>query len=72
MSRSERDVLLVPARLWRTKGSRPSSSFHGQHDDEEGLVKVAVVKLRGLAESIGDQIIGDFESFQNGEWTLHN
>ena len=71
MRGSERDVLLVPASQWRTKGSRPSSSFHGEHDDEEGLVEVAIVKLRSLAEAVGHQIIGDFESFQHGEWTLH-
>ena len=72
MRGSERDVLLVPASQWRTKGSRSSSSFHRQHDDEKGLVEVAVVKLRSLAEAVGHQIIGDFESFQNGEWRFHN
>ena len=71
MRGSERDVLLVPASQWRTKGSRSSSSFHRQHDDEKGLIEVAVVKLRSLTEAVGHQIIGDFESFQYGEWTLH-
>ena len=43
-------------------------AFHGQDDDEQGLVQVAVVKLWGLAQGFGDKIKSVLEFFQDGEF----
>ena len=47
---------------------RAARLFHGQDDDEQGLVQVAVVELGRLAESLGDKLVSVVEFFQDREF----
>jgi len=69
----ERQILILAERS-RRRGpelARASGAFHGQDEDEEGLVEMDVVELRSLAEAVGHEVVGDFEFFEDVEFTFH-
>lgn len=64
---------LVPAIRWQAQAhlGRAVGAFEGQLQDQQSLVQAAVVELGRLAQDFGDQAVGDFEFFEDGEFQWH-
>jgi hypothetical protein len=55
---------------WLAQGAGTASSFHGQDQDQEGLIKMAVIELRSFAEAFNHQIVSEFQIVENaGSWS---
>jgi hypothetical protein len=74
MAQSERQFGLVmwgaargPVGRW-PQAWRAARLFHGQDDDEQGLVQAAVVELGRLAEGLGDKLVSVLEFFLDREF----
>src|SRR6267143_2061254 len=51
-------------------GGTPGS-FHGQDQNQEGLVEMAVMKLRRLSEDIGHDVVSEVEFLEDGRFEFH-
>ena len=65
-------LVAVGGRADQAQSGVAAGSFHGENQDQESLVQMAVMELRGLAESVGDQSVSGLELFQNGGVGLPN
>lgn len=45
-------------------GGAPGT-FHGQHQNQKGLVQMAVVQLRSFSQALGDEVVSDLELVEN-------
>ena len=48
-----------------------AGSLHGQHQHQEGLIEMTVIKLGCLAEDISDDVISDLQFLQDGRFQFH-
>lgn len=66
---SEKELLfaLIPGQT-HAHVRRALSAFDGELQDEQCLVQATVVELGCSAQGFGDQTVGDFEFFEDGEF----
>ena len=61
--------IIRPARVAQPGGT--AGSFHGQDQDQEGLIQVAVMELGCPAEGVGDEAVSVLQVFQDGGFQFH-
>jgi hypothetical protein len=61
--------IIRPARVAQPGGT--AGSFHGQDQDQEGLVQRAVMELGRSAEGVGHEALSVLQVFQDGRFQFH-
>ena len=56
---------------WITKFGGTAGALHSQHQDQERLVQMTVIKLRSLAQAIGNEVVSDLELMKYGGLWCH-
>jgi hypothetical protein len=57
---------LASAQVGRTLGS-----FHGQDQNQQGLIQTAIIELRCLSQDVGDELVSQLEFVQDGGLQFH-
>jgi hypothetical protein len=69
---SEGQVLLPKVRGWRlAELGRAPGSFHGQGEDKQSLIEMAVMQLGSVSQDFSDDPVSDVKFIENREWRWH-
>jgi hypothetical protein len=68
---SEQILFLVLRMSGLAQPGRTAGSFHGQDQDQEGLVEMAVVELGGFSKGVGDELVSGLQFVQDGRFHWH-
>lgn len=56
---------------WIAQFPGAARSFHGEDQDQKGLIEVAVIELGSFAEAFGYEVVSEFQVVENGSFWSH-
>jgi hypothetical protein len=56
---------------WITEFGGTAGALHGQDQNQEGLIEVAVIELGSVAEAFGHEVVSQFQVVENGGFWSH-